>query len=103
LHENAHKFVRVRLIARKKIDGTIHYIGELVSALGASLLSTLIQSNGVVIVDSKKMLHKNESRSYNISKYSTVRTRRIKISRTWSSQENRNTVQFQLHLSALAM
>lgn len=55
MHKEMRTFVRVKVLRR---NGA--YFAEPVSASGASLLSTLTKSNGVVIVDNKSMLAKNE-------------------------------------------
>jgi molybdopterin molybdotransferase len=55
MHEEMRTFVRVNVV---KHNGS--YLAEPVSASGASLLSTLTNSNGMVIVDNKSKLAKGE-------------------------------------------
>jgi molybdopterin molybdotransferase len=55
MHEEMRTFVRVNVVRR---NGS--YFAEPVSASGASLLSTLTNSNGMVIVDNKSKLTKGE-------------------------------------------
>lgn len=55
MHEEMRTFVRVKVQRR---NGT--YYADPVSASGASLLSTLTNSNGIVIVDNKDKLDKDE-------------------------------------------
>ncbi|MGH9922955.1 MAG: molybdopterin molybdotransferase MoeA, partial [Nitrososphaerales archaeon] len=55
MHEEMRTFVRVKVQRRSGI-----YYADPVSASGASLLSTLTNSNGIVIVDNKDKLDKDE-------------------------------------------
>ncbi len=55
MHQEMRTFVRVKV---EKRNGT--YFAEPISASGASLLSTLTKSNGMVIVDNKSKLAKGE-------------------------------------------
>jgi len=55
MHEEMRTFVRVNVQRR---NGT--YYADPVSASGASLLSTLTNSNGIVVVDNKEKLNKDE-------------------------------------------
>lgn len=55
MHQEMRTFVRVNVV---KTNGI--YLAEPVSASGASLLSTLTNSNGMVIVDNKSKLAKGE-------------------------------------------
>ena len=55
MHEEMRTFVRVKVERRNG-----NYYAEPISASGASLLSTLINSNGLVIVDNKSKLDKGE-------------------------------------------
>jgi len=55
MHEEFRTFVRVNVVRH---NGS--YLAEPVSASGASLLSTLTKSNGIVIVDNKSKLAKGE-------------------------------------------
>ncbi len=55
MHQEMRTFVRVNVV---KSNGL--YLAEPVSASGASLLSTLTNSNGIVIVDNKSKLAKGE-------------------------------------------
>lgn len=55
MHEEMRTFVRVNVVRH---NGS--YLAEPVSASGASLLSTLTNSNGMVIVDNKSKLTKGE-------------------------------------------
>jgi len=55
MHQEMRTFVRVKVERR---NGT--YFAEPISASGASLLSTLTKSNGMVIVDNKSKLAKGE-------------------------------------------
>lgn len=55
MHEGMRTFVRVKVRRR---NGA--YLADPISASGASLLSTLTSANGVVIVDNRKSLSKND-------------------------------------------
>jgi molybdenum cofactor synthesis domain-containing protein len=56
LHEGKHTFLRVKVV--RNDDGS--YLAEPISAAGASLLSTLAQSNGMVIIGNQNKLRKDE-------------------------------------------
>lgn len=60
VHKNMRTFVRVNVT--KKIDSANkgNYVAEPISATGARLISTLTNSNGMVIVDNKNKLKKGE-------------------------------------------
>lgn len=60
LHDGVRSFLRVKLIAKRKGNDIVDYFAEPISATGASLLSTLIHSDGFIIVDGKKSLRKGE-------------------------------------------
>lgn len=55
MHEEMRTYVRVNVVRH---NGS--YLAEPVSASGASLLSTLTKSNGIVIVDNKSKLNKGQ-------------------------------------------
>jgi molybdenum cofactor synthesis domain-containing protein len=60
LHDGVRTFLRVKLVTKRDNHRTVHYFAEPVSATGASLLSTLIHSDGFIIVDKKNSLRKGE-------------------------------------------
>lgn len=57
LHKGMRTFLRVRL---SKLRNQSRYLAEPVSASGASLLSTLTKSNGVIITENREDLKKGE-------------------------------------------
>ncbi|MGI0012970.1 MAG: molybdopterin-binding protein, partial [Nitrososphaera sp.] len=57
VHKNMRTFVRVKVV-RIGTGSSSYYVADPVSASGASLLSTLTNSNGVVIVDNKEKLRR---------------------------------------------
>lgn len=59
VHKNMRTFVRVNVVKMKNAGGS-YYAAYPVSASGASLLSTLTNSNGMVIVDNKDSLRRGE-------------------------------------------
>lgn len=59
VHKNMRTFVRVNVARVGTRDGSC-YMADPVSASGASLLSTLTDSNGMVIVDNKDRLRRGE-------------------------------------------
>lgn len=56
LHEGKYTFLRVKVV--RNDDGS--YLAEPISAAGASLLSTLAHSNGMVIIGNRNKLRKGE-------------------------------------------
>lgn len=59
VHKDMRTFVRVK-VARMGTGDSPYYVADPVSASGASLLSTLTNSNGMVIVDNKDRLRRGE-------------------------------------------
>lgn len=59
VHKNMRTVVRVKVVEMGTGDSS-YYIADPVSASGASLLSTLTNSNGMVIVDNKDRLRRGE-------------------------------------------
>ena len=59
VHKNMRTCVRVKVV-RKGNGSSSYYLADPVSASGASLLSTLTNSNGMVIVDNKNRLRRGE-------------------------------------------
>lgn len=60
LHKNMRTFVRVKVTKKRSSRNNFTYVAEPVSAGGARLLSTLTNSNGIVIVDDRDILRKGE-------------------------------------------
>ena len=61
LNESTRNFVRVKIITEKNQNGNIVYLAEPVSAAAASLLSTLTDSDAVIIAENQTQLKQNQT------------------------------------------
>ncbi len=61
LNESFRNFVRVKIKTEKDKNGNVSYLAEPISAAAASLLSTLTDSDAVIITENKTQLKQNQT------------------------------------------